>query len=380
MSFALPPLIAEAFGQSDHKRIAANLANSLYINLAYALVSISVIELLIPHLDKLGQEPQVVENAIPYLRLSMYSMLPFMAFQAFRSMSDSMGDTALSMKALLLGNALNIGLNYLFIFGKLGAPQMGVLGAGLSSLIARSFMVFLWLGFIWKKKEFRDPVGRLAQNQFDSDLIKQLFGLGFITALQMLFEVSLFSGSTLIMGMIGEVPQAAHQIALNLITITFMVTTGFSVAATITVGQHLGSGHLEKIKVSGFTAIGMSATFMAITAIGFLLFRHHLPYLYIQEVEVVDMAASLLVFAALFQISDGVQVSALGALRGLQDVNIPAIFTFIAYLLIGLPLAWVGAFTLNLGPSGVWLGLLAGLSISALLNSFRFNYLQQKLT
>ena len=379
LSFALPPLVAEAYGKKDPEGISRSLANSQYINLTYSILVLLLTEIAYPLMYHLGQEPEVVELAIPYLRLSVISILPFMIFQGFRSLSDGMGNTKVSMQALLIGNALNILLNYLLIFGKLGFPAMGVMGAGLSSLISRTVMLMIWMGLIWKKPEFRSPVVHLLRNQWDWPLLKKLFGLGAVTSLQFLFEVGLFSASTVMMGMIGEVPQAAHQIALNLVTVTFMVTTGFALAATVKVGQLLGSGDGEEIGKAGFSAIGLSAVFMFLAGILILLTRHFLPYLYIDEVEVVELAAQLLIFAAIFQISDGVQVSALGALRGLQDVRIPALYTFIAYQLVGVPLAWILAFFLGFGPSGIWIGLVAGLTFSAVLNTLRFRKLQIRM-
>jgi len=372
ISFALPPLVSEYFGKKDEDKIRSSLANSMLVNLAYALIMVILAESLKGKLYHLGQEPEVVDLAIPYLRLSVYSLFPFMIFQAFRFLTDGMGKTVISMQALLVGNAVNILLNYFLIFGKAGFPELGVTGAGLSSLIARILMVVVWLALIWGRPAFRKPVLSLFRPQIHWNEIQTILSLGVVTSLQMLFEVGLFSASTLMMGMIDEVAQAAHQISLNIITVTFMVTTGVSAAATIRVGQLSGSGSISEVRAAGFAAIVMSAVFMAGTGLVLFLFRQWLPYIYIQDVEVIELAALLLTFAALFQVSDGVQVTALGALRGLQDVKRPALFTFIAYMLVGLPVGWLAGFYFELGPSGIWIGLLVGLSLSALMNSLRF--------
>ncbi len=371
ISFALPPLVSEAFGKKDADKISSSLANSLLVNLIYALIVLILAESLMSQLYRLGQEPEVVELAIPYLRLSVYSIFPYMIFQAFRFLTDGMGKTIISMNALLIGNGANILLNYFLIFGKAGFPALGVTGAGLSSLIARVLMVIVWLGLIWSQPAFRKPVLDLLRPRLSRQEIRIILSLGVITSLQMLFEVAIFSGSTLMMGMISEVAQAAHQISLNIITITFMITTGFSAAATIRVGQLSGERSRAKVRSAGFTAIAMSAVFMVGTGLILFLFRHGLPYVYIQEEEVIRLAASLLVFAALFQVSDGVQVTALGALRGLQDVKRPALFTFIAYILVGMPVCWLAGFYFDLGPAGIWIGLLVGLTLSAGMNSLR---------
>ena len=377
LGFALPPLVAEAYGKRDIKSIKEPLFNSMLINIGYALVVILLFELFAPLMYHLGQEKDIVAVAMPYLRLSIYSMLPFMFFQVLRSLSDGKGSTSIAMKSLLVANMFNILCNYILIFGKLGFPAMGVEGAALSSLLARCVMVLVWFVLIWESKEFMAQFSGWTLKLASTKMSSKIFRLGIATSFQMLFEVSIFSGSTLMMGRIGETALAAHQIALNIVSVSFMFTSGFALAATIRVGQHFGNRDSVGVKEAGVAALSMSALFMLFSAVLLFLLRYFLPSLYINEIEVIQLAASMLLFAAVFQIPDGVQVSAIGALRGVQDVKVPAILTFIAYILIGLPTGYFLAFVLEFSYAGIWLGLLTGLSLSALFNTIRFFRIQR---
>jgi len=379
LGFALPPLIAEAYGKRDLKSIKEPLFNSMLINLGYAVAVILLFELCAPLMYHLGQEKAIVDVAVPYLRLSVYSMLPFMFFQVLRSLSDGKGSTSIAMKSLLIANLFNILCNYILIYGKLGLPSMGVEGAALSSLLSRCIMVLVWFALVWNSKEFMSQFSGWTWNLASKKMSNRIFSLGIATSFQMLFEVSIFSGSTLMMGRIGETALAAHQIAINIVSVSFMFSSGFALAATIRVGQHFGNKDPLGVKEAGVAALSMSAVFMLFSAILLFLLRYFLPSLYIDEIEVIQLAASMLLFAAVFQIPDGVQVSAIGALRGIQDVKVPAVLTFVAYILIGLPTGYFLAFVLDLSYAGIWLGLLTGLSLSALFNTLRFFRIQRQI-
>ena len=373
LSFAMPPIVAECHGSGNDKELSSCIVNSTLINTLYAIIILVVTELSLPVLFMFGQEEVVVSAAIPYIRLSVYSMLPFMVFQSFRSWSDGIGNTKIAMVAIIIGNSANIVLNYIFIFGKLGFPEMGVTGAALSSLVSRIIMLLVWFLVIRNKESFTSTLKSLTLEKVDKTMLIRLLGLGFIMALQMFFEVLMFTASTLMMGVLGEVQQAAHQIALNIITITFMVTTGFSVAATIRVGHYLGKKEIAELKPAGNTSIILSGIFMFCSGIFMILFRDFLPSLYIQEIDVIQYASSMLIFAAIFQIPDGIQISSIGALRGLQDVKIPTLLTFISYGVFGIPIALLLCFTFDLGFKGVWIGLIVGLLINAVVTTIRFN-------
>lgn len=373
ISFALPPLVAEADGSKSYKRISQYFKHSLVINLLFAFISIAVVEGGIPFISVLGQDPEVVQLAIPYLRLSIWSLIPMMIFQTFRCYSDGMSRPVISMIVLVIGNLLNIFLNYLLIYGKFGSPQLGVAGAAWGTMISRIVMMFLLIGMIYYRESLWIHIRKANFKKFRRSLFMKNLSLGIPTSLQMFFEVSAFAGAAIIMGKISKEAQAAHQIAINLSAISFLICTGLSMASTIRVGNQLGLKSMSGIRNAGFSAFIQVIIFMSLVAIFFVSLRHYLPLLYIGDKLVVEIASGLLILAAIFQIPDGMQVTALGALRGMQDVYVPTGITFIAYWLFGLPISYYCAFYSSLGSMGVWLGLVIGLSISASLLSLRFH-------
>ena len=372
ISYALPPLISHADGSDQHKEIKRYFKHSLIINVSYAVFAILSIEAIIPFLENLGQDPDVVVLAIPYLRLAAWSMLPMMLFQTFRCYADGLSETMPSMIAMLIGNVANVLLNYVLIFGKFGVEARGVEGAALGTLISRILMCVLIVVILYNWKDIWKHLYFINFRRYHKNLFKKVLSLGIPTSLQMFFEVSAFAGCALIMGSISKEAQAAHQIAINLAAITFLTCTGLSMASTIRVGRRLGQGRILMARHAGLSAIIQAVLLMFCTAIVFVLLRDFLPTLYIKDGNVIAIASTLLIMAAIFQIPDGVQVTALGALRGIQDVNIPSAITFFAYWMIGLPISYLTAFYSNLGPIGVWLGLVVGLSVSGSLLTWRF--------
>lgn len=379
LSFVLPALIAEANGNKTFRKISQYFKHSLVINITYALLCVLIIELVIPYVDLFGQDPEVVKVAIPYLRISAWTMIPMMFFQTLRCYTDGMSQTKLAMYAILMGNVFNVIFNYILIFGKFGAPAMGVTGAAFGTLIARSLMIVFIIAFIYRRRELWQYLSKVRYRVYQRTIIKKILRLGIPTGLQMFFEVSAFGGAAIIMGTIGAKQLAAHQIAINLASITFLICTGLGMAATIRVGNYLGRDDIKGVRSAGFSAIIQSIVFMILGAIIFIVFRWQLPHIYLDDLEVIKIAASLLLLAAVFQVSDGVQVAALGVLRGLQDVRIPMFITFISYWIIGLPTSIATVHYLDWGPEGVWVGLVLGLTVSAVMLSYRF-HLKSRIT
>ena len=372
ISFALPPLVAQAHGKNEPNKISVLFKHSFIINFSFAGFSIIAVELILPLLNHLGQDPEVVRLAQPYLRISAWALVPFMIFQTFRCFADGMSQTLPAMIATLTGNVFNVLFNYMLIFGKLGAPALGVTGAAVGTLLARLIMIVLIIILIYRWKNLWSHIYFVKHQVLDKALFKKLLSLGIPTSLQMFFEVSAFAGAALIMGTLGAVPQAAHQIAINLASMTFLTCTGLAMAATIRVGNRLGQNDLIGVQKAGNSAIIQVTAFMLCAAVLFILLRDYLPLIYIDDVEVVKIASVLLITAAFFQVSDGIQVVALGALRGIQDVKIPMVITFIAYWVFGLPISYFSARDWGFGPAGVWIGLVIGLTISAAFLTIRF--------
>ncbi len=372
ISFALPPLVAEASGRSNERRISRYFKHSLVVNLVYALLSMLVIELALLALPYMGQDAEVLSLVKPYLRVSSISMIPIMIFQTLRSYTDGLGKTLPAMYAMIVGNAFNILLNYIFIYGNWGAPALGVTGAALGTLVARIIMLAAIMWIIRYTPMLVKHIVSANYREYHQLIFVRVLRLGIPSSLQMFFEVTAFGSAAIIMGTLGAKALAAHQIALNLASMTFLICTGLGMAATIRIGHALGRKDDVAVHRAGISALLQVSSFMLIAAVCFVVFRYTFPLIYINDMDVIDIAAVLLITAAIFQIPDGVQVTALGALRGLQDVMVPSIITFVAYWLIGLPFSYMAANYWNMGPTGVWIGLVLGLTFSALMLTLRF--------
>ena len=273
----------------------------------------------------------------------------------------------------IAGNALNIFLNWVLIFGKLGFPAYGILGAGYATLISRFVIAGGMWAYLQGSSRYSQYLARLRSIKITRQVISKMLHIGLPTGFQFIFEVGAFGFSAIMIGWMGAKPLAAHQIAINMAAISYMMASGLSAAATIRVGNQLGRKDILTLRNVAFSIFIMVVIFMMSFALLFIVGRFFLPTLYIDDSEVIGLASSLLIIAAFFQISDGVQVVGLGALRGLADVKIPTLITFISYWIIALPVAYLLGFTLDMGINGIWWGLLIGLTVAAVSLFIRFN-------
>ena len=379
-SFAMSPLIAQADAKNNIRRGADILTHGLLLNMLITILLVVLLLIFTPYMYRLNQPPDVVDNAIPYLEIVGYSMIPLMIFQSFRQVSEGLSLTLVVAIATLIANVLNIFFNYGLIFGNLGMPRLEVEGAAYGTLLSRIIMVFTLLAALWYNTKSRNYLKAVEFGRFKSVIFKKLFQLGAPTSLQMFFEVGAFASAAFICGMAGKDDLAAHQIALNLASITFMLCTGLAIAATVRVGNQLGHKDYFTMRRAGWSAIYMVIIFMLISGLVFILLRNWLPQLYLDNQQVIYLAAQLLIVAALFQLSDGVQVVTLGALRGMQDVNVPTLITLIAYFVIALPLGYYLTIQAGMGALGMWIGLGAGLTFSASLLLWRFHKQSLKIS
>jgi MATE family multidrug resistance protein len=387
-STAITPLVAEADGAGNKADGKSALKHGLVLCTFLGLSLFGVILLCKPLMYTMQQPTEVVELAIPYLELVAFSLVPLIIFQAFKQFSEGLSQTKYPMYATIVANVVNIILNYLLIFGSFGFPKMGIVGAAIGTLVSRIIMV----GFIWfllkKKKKFHDYVTGFNFKKIEKIVMQKIISLGFPSALQMFFEVAIFTAAIWLSGVLGKNAQAANQIALNLSSMTFMVGMGLGVAAMVRVGNQKGLKNFVDLRRIAISIFLLTFLLEIVFAAVFLLGRNWLPTIYldvddivnqIDNTEVILLAAKLLLVAAVFQISDGIQVVVLGALRGLQDVKIPTLITFIAYWLIGFPVSYyLGLFT-EYKSTGIWIGLLLGLTASAVMLYLRFNYLTKRL-
>jgi len=387
-STAITPLVAEADGAGDRAAGKSALKHGLVLCTLLGLVLFGIILLAKPLMRYMEQPEEVVLLAIPYLDIVAFSLIPLIMFQAFKQFSEGLSQTKYPMFATILANVVNIILNYLLIFGALGFPKLGVVGAAIGTLVARIIMlIFLWV-LLKNRKKFHDFVTGFNFRKLETSYLKKIMNLGFPSALQMLFEVAIFTAATWISGVLGKNPQAANQIALNLSSMTFMFGMGLGVAAMIRVGNQKGLNNFVELRRIARSIFFMTFLLEIVFATLFLLGRYWFPTLYLDEhdlinqadnLEVIGIAAQLLLVSAFFQISDGLQVVILGALKGLQDVKIPTIITFIAYWVVGFPLSfYLGLYT-DLKSVGIWIGLLSGLTASAIMLYIRFNYMTKRL-
>ncbi len=379
VSMAMTPLVAMAQGDDNVDNIAVYFRHGSIINLVCGFFLFGLILGFTPLLGHLNQPEEVVILAIPYLLIITISLLPFMFFQNYKQFIEGLSQTKQAMYITIICNGLNILFNYLLIFGKFGFPALGLNGAGWATLIARFLMAVVIYLYVKKSVRFSTFKTPLGINKLSWPITKKMLKIGVPTGFQYIFEVGAFSAAAIMMGWIGVNALAAHQIAINLASISYMMASGLSAAAMVRVGNQLGRRDIKTLREVGFSIFGMVITFMAIFALIFLTFRNYLPLLYIQDLEVVQVATNLIVIAAIFQLSDGIQVVGLGALRGLSDVKVPTLVTLVAYWVIGLPLGYLLAFPLGMNEIGIWVGLLTGLSITAVLLLHRFQQLSLRL-
>ncbi len=378
-TLAITPLIAEADAENNVENGKSYFQHGIIMSFALGIVLCCVLLLIKPFMFQMDQPREVVEHALPYFDIITFSMIPMLLFQAYKQFADGMSYTKYAMRAAIYANLINVGLNYLLIYGKFGFPRLELIGAGLGTLISRLCMLGIIIYMVHSKKVFSALVGRIRFSIIKKKVLKKVFSLGFPSALQMFFETGLFASGIILAGMIGTNAQAASQISLNLATMTYMIGVGLGVTATVRVGNQKGLKSYKDLR-----RIGMSLFFLMIIidvffAIGFIALKDILPTAYIEDEEVLRIASTLLIVAGLFQISDGIQVVFLGALRGLQDVMIPMLITFVSFWVIGFPICYYLGLKTDLEALGIWIGLLVGLTASAFMLYLRFNILTKKL-
>lgn len=368
-------LFAKAQGQGQFAFAGVLLKHTLLLSILSSVLIILLLYGLIPLMPYMGQTKEVLEKGLPFYQIVAWTVLPSLIYQGYKQFSDGVGRTKVAMYVMLLGVVVNILGNYVLIYGKWGFPEMGLMGAAMATLFARSLMAVLLAVYIHLSPSFKPYLVTSWKNPLDRPLLKHTLKLGIPNGFTFLFEVGAFSFAAIMMGWFGAGPLAAHQISISLASTTFLVAMSVGIAASIRVGYQLGQGSMSEARYSGFTAIKLGGVYMAICAMGFLLLRKWLPSFYVDDQDVILLAAQFLAIVGIFQVFDGVQAVAIGALRGLSDTQWPSVYAFIAYWIFGLPLGFTLSFYLGFGPIGVWLGLLLGLIFVSTLLTLRFSKL-----
>lgn len=381
-SLAIPPLVSEAHSRNDHNTINSVFRHGFIINMGIGLILMIIMLAAMPLLYHMDQPQEIIPDTISFLGIMTLSIVPFMAFQTLREFSEGLSFTIGVTKATIIANIINIVLNYVFIKGLFGFPPMGVKGSAIASLIARIFMMIFLYYVLLKQPGTRRYIKHFSLKLagFSKVMFQKMLKIGFPTALQMFFEVTAFAGAAFICGLISAHDIASHQIALSMASFTFNLSIGFSVASTVMIGRRSGERDFVGLKKVGINNLKIVFIFMAFCGLFFIIGRNILPTFFTQkeDVDVIFLASKLLIIAALFQLSDGVQVVALGILRGIQDVKIPSMITFVAYWIITIPLGYYLCVTLRMGAWGMWIALGLGLTISAILLVMRFLKLSQR--
>jgi multidrug resistance protein, MATE family len=380
ISYGLTPLIAQENGKKNYRECGKLLSNSLFINTLSGIALFVIIYFgLLLSIDHLRQSAAVVSEAKPYLGLLGVSIIPLMIFMTFKQFAEGLGFTRQAMVISIAGNIINVILGVIFVKGLFGIKPMGVSGVGLSTLIDRCLMAITISFYIVKSPHFKIYLKNFALKRINKIRSFQILKIGGPVAMQYAFEVSAFSVAAIIIGTIGVANQAAHQVAINLAAITYMMASGIAAAATIKTGNSFGRKNFDELRLSANSNYHIVLVFMLVTAFLFIGLNQLLPLIYTTDKTVIMIASQLLIIAGIFQLFDGAQVVGLGILRGMGDVNIPTIITFVAYWIIGLPLAYILGINFSMGANGVWYGLTLGLLASATLLFLRYRYTVKKL-
>lgn len=371
---AVNPIVAQNFGSRKFNQIGANARQTLWLSQLIALPFFFIIRNLEPLMTGIGVTAEVIPVSDGYLNAISWGIFPVLAYGALRYFNEGISVTRPGMYVALIGTIANIPLNYVLMYGKLGFPQLGAVGTGYASAIVYlimflSIFVFTY-SFIPYKRFGIFTRFRLPEKKYLAELVS----IGTPIGISATMEVSMFAIVSLLMGALGTIAVAGHQIAINFAAMTFMVPFGLSMAITARVGQSTGKGRTGEARFKGFVGVGLCTIFMTFTAILMILFPEYIVAVYTNNPDVADMAVKLLFMAAIFQISDGLQVGGFGALRGLKDTRKPMYVNIFAYIIVGLSLAWYLGIYIDKGPLGLWTGLIVGLTIAGILHNLRFFY------
>lgn len=378
ISYGSTPLIAQHNGRKEFAECGQLLSNSLFINVLTGIILFGLVCVgSVYFLDQLHQEPNVLKLAKPFLMLLGLSVIPMLVFNTFKQFAEGLGFTKQAMMISIWGNVLNIILGVTFVKGLFGIHPMGMMGVGYSTLIDRCLMATVMGFYVFRSKHFKEYLKGFALKNTDRIRSLSILKIGAPVALQYTFEIGAFSAAAVIIGTMGALQLAGHQIALSMASMTYMMASGLSAAAAIKSGNYFGAKDHQTLRLSANASYHIVLMFMTVTALIFTFGNHLLPWIYTSDNKVILIAAQLLILAAVFQLFDGAQVVGLGILRGMGDVNIPTAITFLAYWVVGLPVGYVLGITLNLGINGVWYGLVLGLAVSAILLYFRFKIISK---
>ena len=372
LSIGITPLVGKAFGEGNLEKVNDYFFHGFALNLLVSIILTIFVYLSIPYLVYLNQPKEVLELSIPYFIIMNFSIIPYVLMLSAKQFTEGIEMTKPAMYVSIIGNLLNVLLNYILIFGKFGFPEMGLLGAGIASFIARTFMGVVFFVYVFKNKEINKYISINLKNKFNIERFVELFKVGFPIGVQFTLEVGVFSMGVIIIGWFGTTALAAHQVAINFASLTFMISSGLATASTIRISNLIGQRKFKEMRLVGFSNLILIIGFMLVSGLIFISFRFYLPYLFTNETNVINEAAKLLFVAAFFQIFDGVQIIGLGNLRGMADVKFPTYVAMFSYWGLGIPSCYLFGVIFNIGAQGVWIGYLIGLFSASVFLTIRF--------
>lgn len=368
----ISPIIAQHFGARQTDRIGPAGRHGLVLAVILAIPSIIALWNTGPILEWMSVDPGLHAKTTGYTKAVSFGILPVYIYLALKYVNEGMAVTKPAMWVAFIGLLFNVTGNYVFMYGKLGFPAMGAIGTGVATAVVMTVMGFSMFWYTYRKTEYAPFSFFRGFRRIQWPVLSELVRIGFPIGMSMWMEVTMFSVVALLIGTMGTVEVAAHQIALNVASVTFMIAFGVSSGITVRVGQVFGHSGLRDARYSGWVGIGLSAAYMSAMALVMLSLPERIIGLYTSDPELIRRAVTLLMLAAIFQLSDGLQVSGSGALRGLKDTTVPMIVNFLAYWVIGLPAGWFLGIRTGLGPEGLWTGLILGLTTAAILHNVRF--------
>jgi multidrug resistance protein, MATE family len=373
----IAPMISKAEAEDNALKINKLYHSAVRVALLLASFTLIISSFTVYGLAFFKQDPEVTALAIPYGYVISISVFPLFLFTGIRQLSDGLSKTRLAMVVTISALLLNIILNHVLIHGTWIFPQWGLFGAGVATLLSRIYMALILWWLILRDNNLNRYLKKVKEPL--KNLIQHIFKVGIPAGLQGFFEVAVFAGAALIIGWYGKNQQAAHFIAINMCSVTYMMVTGISAAGGIRVGHFWGLHDRRNMLLAGNTALSLAGGFMLCCALIFFIFNKWLVGLYSSDVDVMPIAIMLTIIGGFFQISDGLQVTALGILRGIADVNVPTVITLIAYWGVGLPVGYILSNNFNLKAAGIWIGLTAGLTASAIMLCWRFYRMVKKI-
>lgn len=371
-SYGITPLVGKAKAHRDMHQVGAWFKSSMWAIVSMGILLTIIIYIISLFIDNMGQSEDIIEPAKTYLWIISGSILPMMIFMGYKQFCEGLANTKVAMNIVLIANLINVIFNYILINGKFGMPAMGLDGAGCGTLIARCFMAVSFFIVFRKGKSFKIYSEIIDKAEFAIKDFIRIYKMGIPTGSQLVMEASAFMLSTIMMGWISVEGLAAHQVVLSISTISFMLYLGIASSTTIRVSSLFGKHKIAEMRRAGWAAIHLVILMVIFIALSFLIFKNELLALFSEDPLVIALASQFILVMLLYQLFDGLQIVFGSILRGMSDVNVPTLYTFIAYFLVSLPTGYLCAFTFGLNEVGIWWGLPIGLATASTLFMFRF--------